>query len=85
MRKHMLKRFIAGAAGAGCLLIGAPTMAADWLSLQGTEPAGAAERAKIWGFIQPQYTDMDGTKLKVKGIAATFYFNEADQNPAGGK
>jgi phosphate-selective porin len=64
MRKQMLKRFIAGAASASCLLIGAPTMAADWLSLQGTEPAGAAARAKIWGFIQPQYTDMDGTKLK---------------------
>jgi hypothetical protein len=39
-------------------------MAADWLSLQGTEPAGAAERARIWGFIQPQYTDIGDTKLK---------------------
>jgi hypothetical protein len=45
-------------------LISVPAFAADWLSLQGTEPAGAAARAKIWGFVQPQYTDMDGTKVK---------------------
>jgi hypothetical protein len=49
---------------AGSLSMTAPVMGADWLSLQGTEPAGAAERARIWGFIQPQYTDMDGTKIK---------------------
>lgn len=29
--------------------------AANWLMLQGTEPASAAERAKLWGFIQAQY------------------------------
>lgn len=28
---------------------------ANWLMLQGTEPAGAAARAKLWGFIQAQY------------------------------
>ncbi len=30
-------------------------MAANWLMLQGTEPAGSAGRAKVWGFIQAQY------------------------------
>ncbi len=29
--------------------------AANWLMLQGTEPNSAAERAKVWGFIQVQY------------------------------
>lgn len=29
--------------------------AANWLMLQGTEPAGSAPRAKVWGFLQPTY------------------------------
>lgn len=29
--------------------------AANWLMLQGTEPADNAPRAKVWGFIQPEY------------------------------
>jgi len=29
--------------------------AANWLMLQGTEPADHAPRAKVWGFIQPEY------------------------------
>jgi hypothetical protein len=32
-----------------------PANAADWLMIQGTEPAGQAPRAKVWGFIQAQY------------------------------
>lgn len=31
------------------------TVAADWLTLQGTEPPSTAGRAKVWGFIQGQY------------------------------
>jgi hypothetical protein len=58
------RRKLATAACLTGLLTALPVQAADWLSLQGTEPDGAAERARIWGFIQPQYTDMDGTKLK---------------------
>lgn len=34
---------------------GVPVEAANWLMLQGTEPDSAAERAKVWGFIQAQY------------------------------
>ncbi len=32
-----------------------PAQAANWLMLQGTEPAGSAGRAKLWGFVQAQY------------------------------
>jgi len=42
----------------------APANAANWLMLQGTEPEGSAPRAKVWGFIQPEYSKTDGTKLK---------------------
>ncbi len=38
-----------------CSLVSAPTFAANWLMLQGTEPEGTAPRAKVWGFIQTQY------------------------------
>ncbi len=41
------------------------THAANWLMLQGTEPAGAAPRAKLWGFIQPEFQQTDGTNLAV--------------------
>lgn len=33
--------------------------AANWLMLQGTEPAGAGKRAHVWGFIQAQYQKDD--------------------------
>lgn len=35
------------------------TQAANWLMLQGTEPAGAGKRAHVWGFIQAQYQKDD--------------------------
>jgi hypothetical protein len=31
--------------------------AANWLQLQGTEPEGAEQLAKVWGFVQVQYQD----------------------------
>lgn len=43
----------------------APTAhAANWLQLQGTEPAGSTDRFKLWGFIQPQYSYTGNEKLK---------------------
>ncbi len=45
-------------------LISAPTYAANWLSLQGLEKSGSSVRAKVWGFVQPEYTNISGTKLK---------------------
>ncbi len=37
--------------------------AANWLMLQGTEKPGAAPRARVWGFIQPEYMTTSDTKL----------------------
>ena len=37
--------------------------AANWLALQGTERAGQAPRAKVWGFIQPEYQSTSDSKL----------------------
>ena len=41
--------------------------AANWLMLQGTEKDGAAPRAKVWGFLQPTYLSVSGTKLPTTG------------------
>ncbi len=47
------------------LLTGMSTVhSTNWLSLQGTEPDGQSARARVWGFIQPEYQSTDGTKLK---------------------
>jgi len=37
--------------------------AANWLMLQGTERDGQGPRAKVWGFIQPEYQSTSDTKL----------------------
>ena len=44
---------LAGAAAMLAFL--SPAQAANWLMLQGTEPAAAAPRAKVWGLIQAEY------------------------------
>jgi hypothetical protein len=44
--------------------IAGSAQAANWLMLQGAEKPGAAPRAKVWGFIQPEYTSTSDTKLK---------------------
>ncbi len=61
----------------GLSLLGSVSMshAANWLMLQGTEPEGQSERARVWGFIQPEYQSTDGTKLRAgpsKGQNAAF-------------
>jgi len=48
---------------AGISLLSTSSYAANWLSLQGTEPASSAPRAKVWGFIQPEYQSTDGGTL----------------------
>ncbi len=48
----------------GLSILTTQTYAANWLALQGTENPGSAARAKVWGFIQPEYTNISGTKLK---------------------
>jgi len=49
----------------GLSLMTTQTYAANWLMLQGTEKPGSSARAKVWGFIQPEYQRTDGTKIPV--------------------
>lgn len=46
------------------LLATAPAQAVNWLLLQGTEAPGAADRVRLWGFIQPEYQQTDGSELR---------------------
>jgi hypothetical protein len=57
-------KLLMNALGVALLSCASTVQAANWLMLQGTEPAGQAARAKVWGFIQPEYQSTDGTKLK---------------------
>lgn len=45
-------------------MLSAPAYSANWLMLQGAESPGEAPRAKVWGFIQPEFTSTSDTKLK---------------------
>jgi hypothetical protein len=38
-------------------MLSATANAANWLELQGTEPEGAEQLGKVWGFVQVQYQD----------------------------
>jgi len=60
LKKHFITKIIA----ATCLLGATTAQAANWLMLQGTEKSGQSERARVWGFIQPEYQSTDGTTLK---------------------
>jgi len=68
--KISMKKFVLAAASAA-VLGGAMSsaQAANWLMLQGTEKPGAAPRAKVWGFIQPEYQHTDDTRLKAGAFA----------------
>lgn len=48
----------------GLTVFSSMASASNWLMLQGTEPANSAPRAKVWGFVQPEYQSMSGTQLK---------------------
>ena len=37
------------------LCVSGTASAANWLMVQGTEPAGSADLARVWGFVQVQY------------------------------
>lgn len=74
--KFTANKKMVAVACATALMGGAQTAhATNWLKLQGTEPANAAARAKVWGFIQPEYDATSGTSLAAgpwKGQAAAF-------------
>ncbi|MDH3758183.1 MAG: porin, partial [Gammaproteobacteria bacterium] len=42
---------------AGLLIFSGSAFSANWLQLQGTEPEGAEQLGKVWGFVQVQYQD----------------------------
>lgn len=52
---HTKYKLLTLSAGLCSALLFNSAHAANWLMLQGTEPADAAPRAKVWGFIQAQY------------------------------
>ena len=59
------KKLLLSAIGSATLMGSAvPTYAANWLMLQGTEKPGQAARARVWGFIQPEYSYTKDTELK---------------------
>ncbi len=58
MKTHQLKNHtLAGVTGLALLLASTSSFGANWLELQGTEPPGAEQLAKVWGFVQVQYQD----------------------------
>ncbi|MCG6969447.1 MAG: hypothetical protein LJE85_06745, partial [Gammaproteobacteria bacterium] len=64
MYKNVLGSACACAVSVSALTVSSNVMAANWLMLQGTEPASAAERANVWGFIQPEFQYTEDTKLQ---------------------
>ena len=58
------KKLIIKSIGLTLLSCASVTHAANWLMLQGTEPEGQSERARIWGFVQPEYQTTKGTNIK---------------------
>lgn len=58
MSKYKIGKWVlSGPLLAGLLALSANAFGANWLTLQGTEPQGAEQLAKVWGFVQVQYQD----------------------------
>ncbi len=51
------RKILAGGLSAAVLMLSGHAHAANWLQLQGTEPEGAEQLGKVWGFVQVQYQD----------------------------
>ena len=71
LKKHLLIKAIAATFLAGSTV----AHSANWLALQGTEPDGQSQRARVWGFVQPEYAKTDDTKIQAgayKGQKAIF-------------
>lgn len=64
MKKKFTKTLIAASAAMLLGGTGEQAQAVNWLKMQGTEPPGSAARARVWGFIQPEYQSTSDTKLK---------------------
>jgi hypothetical protein len=61
------KKLLIKAIGATLLTCASAVQATNWLMLQGTEKDGQSARARVWGFVQPEYQSTDGTKLQAGG------------------
>jgi hypothetical protein len=55
--KYDRKQILSGSLFMGLLVLSANALGANWLTLQGTEPEGAEQLGKVWGFVQVQYQD----------------------------
>lgn len=62
--KNIFKKTLAAATIVAGLSAIQVAEAANWLMLQGTERPGAAPRAKVWGFLQPEYQSTGGTAIQ---------------------
>ena len=60
------KHTLSGLLLAGLLALSGGAQAANWLEVQGTEPEGAEQLGKVWGFVQVQYQD-DSSKPNAAG------------------
>jgi hypothetical protein len=79
INKNIFKKTLSAAAVIAGLSAVQTSEAANWLMLQGTEATDAAGRAKVWGFIQPEYQSTDDTKV----AAGAFNGNDAIFNQIG--
>jgi len=60
--KKLQQSFLAALIGSSSIISG-QAYAVNWLMVQGTEVQGSAPRAKLWGFIQPQYESKSNDSL----------------------
>ncbi len=75
------KLILALTCAAGLLASSGEALAINWLKMQGTEPPDVSGRARVWGFIQPEYDQTGGTKLQAgawKGQNAIFNLSGPD-------
>jgi hypothetical protein len=56
-KKLIHKLAVTVMAAGSTLLLSSNAMAANWLAVQGTEPAGSEQLGRVWGFVQVQYQD----------------------------
>ena len=56
-RQDKRQKILGGSLAGALLALSANAFGANWLMVQGTEPAGAEDLAKVWGFVQVQYQE----------------------------
>ena len=66
---------------AGTMITVDNVIAANWLMLQGAEKPGVSGRARVWGFIQPEYQSTGDKKLAAGGWSGqSAIFNQMRPN-----